>query len=151
MKPSFKGFRLLCLECAAATHHLVEIDLMTVELGAVNAGELSLAAYCQTTAAAHSRAVYHYRVHGSNSGNTVLLSQLTDKLHHDKRTDSDADAGQQAVKITSQGKVIYFIIYVSEKPMITVNNIVLNTSSVKRYYGTAEPLDLSGLIVTALY
>lgn len=33
----------------------------------------------------------------------------------------------------------------------TLKSILLNTSSVKRYYGTGETLDLSGLTVTALY
>ncbi len=61
------------------------------------------------------------------------------------------DVGNQAIKISAKNKVILFIITVNERPVVTVNDIVLNTTSVKRYYGTGETLDLSGLTVTALY
>ena len=61
------------------------------------------------------------------------------------------ESGSQVVKITSNEKTVLFVITVIERPVITVNSIVLNTSSVKRYYGTGEFLDLSGLTVTAIY
>ena len=51
----------------AALHGLVEIDQMAVEVRAVHAGELRLAADGQAAAAAHARAVDHDRVHADTT------------------------------------------------------------------------------------
>ena len=59
--------------------------------------------------------------------------------------------GNQMIKVSANGKNVIFVITVTEKPVISVDSIVLNTSSVNRYYGIGETLDLSSLGITALY
>ena len=43
-------------------HHIIEVNLVGVEFGAVNTYELDLIVYGYTAAAAHSRTVNHNRV-----------------------------------------------------------------------------------------
>ena len=60
----------LCLKGAvhgAAGHGFVEIDEVTVKVGAVHAGKLGLAAHGQAAAAAHAGAVDHNGVHGDDA------------------------------------------------------------------------------------
>ena len=47
---------------ALAAHRLVEIDLVPVELGALDAREAGLAAHCHAAGAAHARSVHHQGV-----------------------------------------------------------------------------------------
>ena len=63
---------------------------MAVELGAVHAGELSLAVHGQAAAAAHAGAVDHDAVHVDHRVHAVLLRDLTYELHHRQGTDADA-------------------------------------------------------------
>ena len=65
-----------------AFHSLVEINLMTVEFGTVDAGETHLAAHGDAAGAAHTRAVDHHRVERHDGGQRVLLGEQRDELHH---------------------------------------------------------------------
>ena len=73
--------------------HLVALDsqipvyLMAVEVGAVHAGELGLAAHGQAAAAAHTGAVDHDGAHGDGGGYAVGGRGLADELHHDHGAD----------------------------------------------------------------
>ena len=62
---------------------------MAVEIRAVNARELGLAADGQTAAAAHAGAVDHDGVHGNDGLDAVGTGGLADELHHDHRADGD--------------------------------------------------------------
>ena len=50
-------------------HTLVEIDEGRIELGAIHAGELRLAADLHPTRAAHARAIHHQRVETHHARN----------------------------------------------------------------------------------
>ena len=67
----------------------VPVHLVTVEVGAVHAGELHLAAHAQAAAAAHTGAVHHDGTHGNGGGDAVGLGGQGDKLHHDHRADGE--------------------------------------------------------------
>ena len=67
----------------AALEALVPVDLVAVEVGAVDAGELRLAADSEAAAAAHACAVNHDGAHRDGGGDTIRLGGLGDKLHHD--------------------------------------------------------------------
>ena len=82
---------LRCLVHLASLHCLVKIHKMSVKFRAIHACEFDLIAYLKTARAAHPGPVYHDRIHADNSRNPQLLSQQTDKLHHDHRTDRNAD------------------------------------------------------------
>ena len=62
---------------------------MAVEVGAVHAGELHLAAHAQPAAAAHAGAVDHDGAHGDGGGDAVRLRGLGDELHHDHGADGE--------------------------------------------------------------
>ena len=64
----------------AAGDGFVEVHLVAVEIGAVNAGELGLAANGQTAAAAHTGTVHHDGAHGNGAGQVVLLGGHGDEL-----------------------------------------------------------------------
>ena len=74
---------------SATAHSLVKVNLKTVKVGAIDAGELGLAANGQTAAAAHAGAIDHDGVHGNNGLHAEGLGGSNDKLHHDQRTDGD--------------------------------------------------------------
>ena len=61
---------------------LVEVDQVTVELGAVDAGELDLAAHRHAAAAAHAGAVDHERVERDDGLDAVGAGEIGDGLHH---------------------------------------------------------------------
>ena len=65
---------------------------MRVELRPVHAGKLPLAADRQAAAAAHARAVYHYRVQARRRPYAVGPRRLRNVFHHD-----DGTAGQHGV------------------------------------------------------
>ena len=75
-----------------ALQQAVPVDEVGVELGAVHAGELALAADCEAAAAAHAGAVYHDGVQAGVGLQAVGAGDLGDVLHHDDRT-----AGEHAV------------------------------------------------------
>jgi predicted PP-loop superfamily ATPase len=57
------GFCLLIRKYFGTAHGFIEIDLESVEIRAVDTGKFRLSADSHTASAAHSRTVYHYRVH----------------------------------------------------------------------------------------
>lgn len=61
------------------------------------------------------------------------------------------DLGANIVKITAYNQSIFIVINVNSKPVLKVENIILNTSSITRNYGLGDTLDLSALKVTAQY
>ena len=65
-----------------APGELVEVDQVAVELGAVDAGELGLAADGDAAAAAHAGAVDHDRVQRDDGLDAVLAREVGDGLHH---------------------------------------------------------------------
>ncbi|CAN4048504.1 Lineage-specific thermal regulator protein, partial [Dysosmobacter welbionis] len=75
--------------------HLVPLDrqipvhLVAVEIRAVHAGELHLAAHAQAAAAAHAGAVNHDGAHGNGGGDAVGLRGLGNKFHHHHGTDGE--------------------------------------------------------------
>ncbi len=81
---------LLLLEVdALALHHEIEVDLVGVELGAVDADELAVAADRDPAAAAHPGAVDHDGVERHHGGDLVFLGHQRDELHHDGGADGD--------------------------------------------------------------
>ncbi len=71
------------------SHGLVKIHKPSVELGAVDAGELYLISHMNTACTAHSGTVYHDRVHGYDGRDLKLFGKLNCKFHHDEGTDRD--------------------------------------------------------------
>ena len=71
-------------------HHLVEVNLMTVELWAIHADELRLAANTYTTSTTHTCAVNHDGIEADISRDLIFLSQQAAELHHDGRADGKA-------------------------------------------------------------
>ncbi len=80
-----------------ALHHQVEVDLVGVELGAVDADELALAADRDAATAAHPGAVDHDRVERHDGRDLVLLGHQRDELHHDRGPDGDHQVGLAAL------------------------------------------------------
>ena len=72
-----------------AFHGLVEIHILTQELGAVDAGELGLSGDAHTAGAAHARAIDHDAVQRDGASDAQFLAGLGDELHHDHRSDGD--------------------------------------------------------------
>jgi len=70
-----------------AKHHVVPVHQVAVELGAVHADELGLAAHGNTAAAAHPRAVHHDGVEGYHGVNPVGLGGGGAEFHHDGGAD----------------------------------------------------------------
>ena len=81
---------LLTLEGGQAGQHLVEIDLMAVKLGAIDADELRHAAHGDAAGAAHARAIDHDGVERYVGRDAQFLGQQADKLHHDGGADGEA-------------------------------------------------------------
>ena len=81
---------------AEAVHEQVEIDLVAVELRAVHAGELRLAADVDPAAAAHAGAVHHHRVERDDGVHAERLGQVDHRAHHRHRADriDDVDAAR---------------------------------------------------------
>ena len=79
----------LCVGTSQTFHGLVEVDQMTVELGAVDARELHLAANCDAASTAHAGTVDHHGVERDNGRQVVLLGEQRYKLHHRQGTDGD--------------------------------------------------------------
>lgn len=86
-------------------------------------------------------------IHKKVNGNSTAISKdeyVVEPAEGTKLT----ELGTKIVKITAYNQVIYIVINISD---LEVENIVLNTSLVKRYYGLGETLDLSTLRVSGQY
>ena len=81
---------LLRLERAKTLHHTVKIDLVTIELRAIDTHKLCLSANCHTASTAHTCTVDHNGVQRHNGRNLVLLCELAHELHHYGRTNGNA-------------------------------------------------------------
>src|SRR5665647_296597 len=69
--------------------HEVEVDLVAVELGPVDAGELRVAADADAAAAAHPRTVDHDRVEADDGRELVRPCHAGHRLHHRHRPDGE--------------------------------------------------------------
>ena len=67
----------------------VEVHLVAVEVGAVEAGELDLATHAHATAAAHAGAVHHDGVEAHQGEDVVGLGQVGDGAHHGQGAHGD--------------------------------------------------------------
>ena len=85
--PLLEGLHLLGLKGSGATHHFVEIDLMTIEFGTIDTNELGLTAYADATGTTHACPINHDGVQRNVGGDVVFLGQQTTELHHDGRAD----------------------------------------------------------------
>ena len=83
-------------------------------------------------------------------GSSVELSKDEYSVEPSNGTEL-TETGSRMIKVVASGKTVVFIINVTERTISTIENIVLNTTSVNRYYGKGESLDLSALKITALY
>ena len=61
-------YSLLCAIHRLTAHSLVKVYLMTVKLGAINAGEEGLATYRHAACSTHSCTIYHQGVERYGSG-----------------------------------------------------------------------------------
>ena len=77
------GFLLQVL--AVPLDEQVEINLVSVEFGAVYAGELRSLSGEHPAAAAHAGAVNHHRVQAYDRLDLVRTRRLGDRLHHPRR------------------------------------------------------------------
>ena len=73
-----------------ATHSLIEVDLMTVKLGTIDAGEESLTSNAHAARTTHTRAVNHKGIERDGCGELILGGGEADKFHHNHRADGDA-------------------------------------------------------------
>ena len=83
-------YALLRLVHRLATHSLIEIYLMTIELWAINAGEESLATHTHTARATHTCTIHHQGVERYGSRELILAGCERHELHHNHRADSHA-------------------------------------------------------------
>ncbi len=81
---------LLGGEALQARHQVVEVDLVPVEVRAVDARELDLVADLHAAAAAHAGAVDHQRIEAHHRLDAVRARRLGAALHHDRRADRHA-------------------------------------------------------------
>ena len=65
-----------------AVHQLVEVNLVALEFGAIDAGEFSFAVDGYATSAAHTGSVNHNRVQADDSGDIQGPGQFRYGLHH---------------------------------------------------------------------
>ncbi len=89
----FVGPGFLLLEALLAGQQLLEVDLMAVEVGPVDAGELHLAADGDAARAAHAGAVHHDRVEGDHGLDPERPRRLDAGIHHRHRADRDDEVG----------------------------------------------------------
>ena len=83
------GQRLLALEPLLARVKLFEIDLVSVEIGTVHAGEPDIVADRHATRAAHASAVDHDSVERDHGLDAERARRLGASLHHRQRTYGD--------------------------------------------------------------
>src|SRR5574344_2606284 len=82
-------FCFLRFECLHAHHHVVPVNLVSVEVRSVYAHELCLTTNVHTAATAHSCSVDHDCVQRNNGMYFVRLCCLACELHHDWRSNCD--------------------------------------------------------------
>jgi len=79
-RPSLIGLGFVCAISIESTHELLKIDLVSVELRAIDARELHLTIYAHATCAAHPGTVDHDAVQTHESGylfaSVVLLTNF---------------------------------------------------------------------------
>ena len=63
-------------------HQLIEVNLVAVEFGAIDAGKLAFAVDSNPAAPAHSRSVNHNRIQTYDSRDIHWPGQLRYRLHH---------------------------------------------------------------------
>ena len=80
---------LLAFEALLAQRQLVEVDQVAVEIGAVHAGELHLAADGDAARSAHARAVDHDRIEADDGRDAERAAGLAARLHHRDGADGD--------------------------------------------------------------
>ena len=86
---SFFRFLFLSLIGGVSVHQLVIVNLMSVEVGAVNAGEFDLSADGDPASAAHTRAVNHDGVKAYDGLYAVGLCGKLNELQHGDGADGD--------------------------------------------------------------
>ena len=74
---------------AEAGHEVVEVHLVRVEVGAVDARELDAVADLDAAAAAHAGAVDHHRVEAHDRADLAGPRDFGARLHHDRRADRE--------------------------------------------------------------
>ena len=84
-----RGALLLVAVHALTAHRLVEVDLVGVELRAVDAREARFAADRHAAGSAHARTVDHQRVERHGGFQAVFLRGEGNEFHHDHRPDGD--------------------------------------------------------------
>ena len=90
---------------------------MTVEVRAVDAGELRLPVDDHATTAAHTGAVDHHRVHRDGRRHAVLFGQFADRAHHRERAD-----GYHLVEFFAG--VEFFLKFVGNEALVSVRAVV---------------------------
>lgn len=89
MMEMVKGLFFLIAITAEAHKHFVEVDLVGVEFGAVDAGEACFSAYGDSAGSAHAGTVDHDGVEAGLGGDVVFFGKEGGEFHHDGRTDDD--------------------------------------------------------------
>ncbi len=87
--PALQRFLFGALVAPQTRHQVVEVHLVAVEVGPVDAGELDLVADLDAAAAAHAGAVDHHRVQADDGLDLVCARRFGAALHHDRRADGD--------------------------------------------------------------
>jgi hypothetical protein len=70
-----------------AVHHVVKVDLMPIELGAIDTDKLDLSPDINPATTAHARAIHHDRVEGHDGVHAVGLRGAGAEFHHDRWSD----------------------------------------------------------------
>jgi hypothetical protein len=86
-RPALYRISFLFHKAPQTRHQIVEIDLMPVEVRAVDARETHLLADLHAATAAHTGTVDHDRVQTDHGLDTVRTRGLGARPHHDRRTD----------------------------------------------------------------
>ena len=87
--PCLIRLSLLLTITAKAREHLVEINLMCIELRSIHAHKAGLACYSNTASATHTCAIHHDSVQTGFGRNIVFLCEERYEFHHYGRADSD--------------------------------------------------------------
>ena len=87
--PVVRSLLLITAKPLQTPHEIVEIDLVRIEFGPVDAGELDVVADSYAAPAAHAGAVDHDRIHADDGLNAERAGRLGAGLHHDGRANRD--------------------------------------------------------------
>ena len=85
VKGQFLFFKVGALSC----QQQIPVDLVSVEIRSVDAGELCFAAHGYPAAAAHTGAIDHYRVQADDGLYAEGFGGFGTELHHNARADGD--------------------------------------------------------------